>query len=131
MLNFMSENELSYKIRGAIFTVYNELGPGLLESTYQSALEYELNELGLTVEKEVALPLKYKNISLAAGYRIDLIVEKKVLIELKSVEEISAVHHKQVITYLKLSGIKLGILVNFNTMEISKSIFRKVNNLAE
>jgi GxxExxY protein len=127
----MSENELSYKIRGAIFTVYNELGPGLLESTYQSALEYELNELGLTVEKEVALPLKYKNISLAAGYRIDLIVEKKVLIELKSVEEISAVHHKQVITYLKLSGIKLGILVNFNTMEISKSIFRKVNNLAE
>ncbi len=131
MLNFMSENELSYKIRGAIFTVYNYLGPGLLESTYQAALEYELNELGLSVEKEVTLPLKYKNIQFDTGYRIDLIVEKKVLIELKSIEEISPVHHKQVITYLKLSGIKLGILVNFNTMEIAKSIFRKINGSIE
>jgi len=77
------------------------------------------------------LPLKYKNVQLEAGYRIDLIVEKKVLIELKPIEEISPVHHKQVITYLKLSGIKLGILVNFNTMEISKSIFRKVNGLID
>jgi|SRR5687767_3017413 len=129
MPNNMSENELSYKIRGAIFTVYNILGPGLLESTYEAALEYELKEMGLKVETQIKLPLKYKTILLEPGYRIDMIVEGKVLIELKSIEEISEVHHKQVITYLKLSGIKLGLLVNFNTMEISKSIFRKVNNL--
>ncbi len=129
MLNFMSENEISYKIRGAIFAVYNALGPGLLESTYEAALAYELKEIGLAVEKQVGLPLKYKNVQLETGYRIDLIVEKKVLIELKSVEELTEIHHKQVLTYLKLSGIKLGLLVNFNTMEISKSIFRKVNNL--
>jgi len=92
-------------------------------------LEYELKEMGLKVETQIKLPLKYKTILLEPGYRIDMIVEGKVLIELKSIEEISEVHHKQVITYLKLSGIKLGLLVNFNTMEISKSIFRKVNNL--
>jgi len=125
----MSENELSFKIRGAIFAVYNTLGPGLLESTYEAALAYELKELGLYVEKQVVLPLKYKNIQLETGYRIDLIVEKKVLIELKSIEELSEIHHKQTLTYLRLSGIKLGLLVNFNTMEITKSIFRKVNNL--
>ena len=92
-------------------------------------MEYELKEMGLKVETQIKLPLKYKTILLEPGYRIDMIVEGKVLIELKSIEEISEVHHKQVITYLKLSGIKLGLLVNFNTMEISKSIFRKVNNL--
>jgi GxxExxY protein len=129
MPNNMSENELSYKIRGAIFTVYNILGPGLLESTYEAALAYELREMGLSVETQIKLPLKYKTILLETGYRIDMLVEKKILLELKSIEEINEVHHKQVITYLKLSGIKLGLLVNFNTMEISKSIFRKVNNL--
>jgi GxxExxY protein len=125
----MSENELSYKIRGAIFTVYNILGPGLLESTYEAALAYELREIGLIVETQIKLPLKYKTMLLETGYRIDMIVEKKILIELKSIEEINEVHHKQVITYLKLSGLKLGLLVNFNSMEMSKSIFGKVNNL--
>jgi GxxExxY protein len=129
MPNNMSENELSYKIRGAIFTVYNTLGPGLLESTYEAALAFELRELGLSVQTQVSLPLQYKNIRLDAGYRHDIVVENKVIIELKSIEELSEVHHKQILTYLKLSGIKLGLLVNFNTMEIAKSIFRKVNNL--
>lgn len=127
----MSENELSYKIRGAIFKVYNYLGPGLLESTYEAALEYELNAEGLSVERQVALPMKYKNIQLETGFRMDMVVEKKMMIELKSIENITEMHHKQVLTYLKLADLKLGILVNFNTMEIAKSIFRKVNNLQE
>jgi GxxExxY protein len=101
----------------------------LLESTYEAALAYELRELGLSIQTQVSLPLQYKNIQLETGYRIDIIVENKVIIELKSIEDLTEVHHKQILTYLKLSGIKLGLLVNFNTMEIAKSIFRKVNNL--
>lgn len=124
-----TENELSYKIRGAIFKVFRNLGPGLLESAYEAALSYELKEIGLTTKRQVELPLIYNNIELEVGYRIDLLVEQKILIEIKSVEEIHEVHHKQVLTYLKLSGLKLGILVNFNTEDVNKTIFRKVNNL--
>jgi GxxExxY protein len=125
----MTENEISYKIRGAIFNVYNTLGPGLLESVYQSALEYELKNEGLKVKKEVPLPVYYNDVKLEVGFRLDLLVEDKVIIELKSVESIADVHHKQVLTYLKLSNLKLGILVNFNTDNIVEGIFRKVNNL--
>ncbi len=125
----MTENEISYKIRGAIFKVFNELGPGLLESAYEAVLAYELTKLGLAVKSQVPLPLVYEDIKLDAGYRVDLIVENKVLVEIKSVETLAEVHHKQVITYLKLSGLKLGILVNFNCSEIEKNIFRKVNGL--
>ena len=125
----MSENEISYKIRGAIFKVFNGLGPGLLESAYEAALEHELKKEGLFVERQAQLPFIYDGIELGTGYRIDMLIHKKVLIEIKSVEELQAVHHKQVITYLKLSGIRLGILVNFNTDTIGTSIFRKVNNL--
>jgi len=125
----LEENEISYKIRGCIFNVYNTLGPGLLESVYEAALAHELSNLGLKVNTQVPIPVVYNDINLELGFRADIIVENKVIIEIKSVENIAEVHHKQVLTYLKLTGIKLGILVNFNAEDISKSIYRKVNNL--
>lgn len=125
----MTENEISYKIRGAIFKVFNTLGLGLLESAYEATLLYELKKDGLVVKSQIPLPLLYDEVKMDVGYRIDLLVEDKVIIEIKSVENLLEVHHKQVITYLKLSGIKLGLLVNFNCSEIDKSIFRKVNGL--
>lgn len=123
------ENDLSYIIRGCVFDVYNELGPGLLESVYEAALSYELREKGLNVKTQIGLPVKYKDTQLDLGYRIDILVEDKVIIELKSIETILDVHHKQVLTYLKLTKLKLGLLINFNSDDISKSIYRKVNNL--
>ncbi len=125
----MKENEISFLIRRAVFNVYNAIGPGLLESAYETALDYELSKLGLLTELQVPMPMIYKEVKMDMGYRLDILVEGKVIIELKSVEELSQVHHKQLLTYLKLSGKKLGILVNFNTDDIAKSIFRKVNGL--
>jgi GxxExxY protein len=125
----MNENDLSYMIRGAIFKVYNNLGPGLFETVYELALCHELAKEDLSVRCQVALPVIYDNVRLDAGFRIDILVEELVIIEIKSVENLAEVHHKQVLTYLKLSGLKLGLLVNFNTPDISKSIFRKVNRL--
>lgn len=125
----MTENEISYEIRGAIFDVYNNIGPGLLESAYEAALGFELGRRGLFYAKQVALAMQYESIQLDVCYRLDFLVEDKVIIEIKSVETLLNVHHKQLITYLKLSGLKLGILVNFNTDEIAKSIFRKVNDI--
>lgn len=125
----MTENEISFEIRKAIYAVYNETGPGLLESTYEHALKYELESAGLNVKMQVSLPVSYKGTLLPTKYRIDLLVEDKVIIELKSVDELNAVHHKQVITYLKLSNLKLGILVNFNTNHFNSNIIRKVNKL--
>jgi GxxExxY protein len=118
----MNENDISYKIRGA-------LGPGLLESVYVAALVYELQIAGLSTRTEIALPVVYENQRLDLGFRLDILVNDLVIIEVKSVEQLVDVHHKVVLTYLKLSGKKLGILVNFNTDNISKSIFRKVNKL--
>ena len=125
----MDENEISFKIRGCIFTVFNKLGPGLLESAYEAALVYELKKANLEVKNQVPLPMIYEEIRMEIGYRLDILVENKVIIELKSVENLLDVHHKQVITYLKLSGLKLGLLVNFNSDQIAQNIFRKVNNL--
>ena len=125
----MNENDISYKIRGAIFEVHNELGPGLLESTYEAALLYELKEQGLNVRSQVVLPLNYKDVYLDAGYRLDLLVENKVIIEIKSIEQLARVHHKQLMTYLRLTNLKLGVLVNFNVDRISEGIIRKVNGL--
>lgn len=125
----MTENEISYIVRGCIFKVFNNLGPGLLESAYEAALLYEIEKIGLNVKSQVALPMVYETVRVDIGYRLDLLIENKVIIELKSVEILLDVHHKQLITYLKLSGLKLGLLVNFNTDDISKSIFRKVNGL--
>jgi GxxExxY protein len=125
----MTENDLSYIIRRCIFKIFNTLGPGLLESAYEAVLKYELTKEGLQVKSQVPLPLIYDDIKMDIGYRIDLLVEDKVIVEIKSVENLADVHHKQVITYLKLSGLKLGLLVNFNCAEIDKSIHRKVNGL--
>lgn len=125
----MTENDISYRIRGAIFKVFNALGPGLLESAYEAVLMYELKKEGLDVKSQIPLPIIYEEIKIDVGYRIDLLVENKVIIEIKSVENLAEVHHKQVLTYLKLSGLKLGLLVNFNCAEIDKSIYRKVNGL--
>ena len=124
-----TENDISYLIRGAIFKVYNELGPGLLESVYENVLMYELEKQGLSVKRQVALPVFYDNLKLDIGFRLDLLVNNKVIIEIKSVETLAKVHHKQILTYLKLSELKLGILVNFNVDDITKGIFRKVNGL--
>ena len=125
----MTENEISYKIRGAIFNVYNELGPGLLESVYQAALSYELKKKNLLVEEQVPIKAIYDGINLGVGFRADIIVERKVIIELKSIENLAALHHYQTLTYLRLTKLKLAILVNFNVDDISKGIFRKVNGL--
>jgi GxxExxY protein len=125
----MTENEISYVIRGCIYRVYNNLGPGLLESVYEAVLEHELLNEGLKVKSQVAIPVYYNEIKLDLGFRSDLIVEDKVLIEIKSVENLNEVHHKQVLTYLKLTKIKLGILVNFNCEDINQAIYRKVNGL--
>lgn len=125
----MHENDISFLIRKAIFKVFNTLGPGLFESVYVIALAYEIELLGLTIKMQVALPMVYEGIKFDAGFRIDLLVNDKVIIEVKSIENLVEVHHKQVLTYLRLSGLKLGILVNFNTNDISRSIIRKVNGL--
>jgi len=109
--------------------VYNNLGPGLLESVYVNALAFELLRRNLIVQKEVPLPVYYKNEKMSLGFRIDLLINKKVLIEVKSVESIAEVHHKQILTYLRLSNLKLGILVNFNVSDINQGIYRKVNGL--
>lgn len=125
----MDENEISYKIRGSIYKVYKTFGPGLLESVYVMALANDLKKEGLIVKVEVPIPVYFNEEKLAVGFRMDLLVENKVLIEVKSVEHLAEVHHKQVITYLRLSDLKLGILVNFNVNNINDGIYRKVNNL--
>lgn len=109
------------------FKVHSELGPGLLESAYEECLQYELNNLGLNVEKQKVLPIVYHEVKLDAGYRIDLLVEKKVIIEIKAVEKLTDVHLAQILTYLKLSKCKLGLLVNFNVSHLKNGIKRVIN----
>ena len=104
----MTENDISYKIRGAIFRVYRNLGPGLFESVYEAALAYELVKDGLEVRTQVALPVVYETVHLDLGFRIDLLVQEMIVVEVKSIEAIGAVHHKQILTYLKLSNKKLA-----------------------
>ncbi|OHT45982.1 GxxExxY protein [Flavobacterium tructae] len=125
----MNENEISYLIRGAIFKVYNKLGPGLFESVYESALFYELEKLDLKVQKEIEVKITYDEMILDPAFRIDLLVEDKVIIELKSVEDLAPIHHKQLNTYLRLTNKKLGLLVNFNTLNILNDIKRIANKI--
>jgi GxxExxY protein len=125
----MTENDISYKIRGAISKVYKTLGPGLLESVYESALFYELTKIDLKVQRQVAVTIPYEEIILDVAFRIDLLVEDKVIIELKSVEDLAPIHYKQIITYLKHTDKKLGLPVNFNTSDIFDDIKRVVNKL--
>ena len=123
----MTDNEITYEIRGAVYDVYKELGPGLLESVYEEALCFELEKRGLTVERQVQVPIKYKGIILKTELRLDLLVENQVIIELKSVEEMKKVFSKQLLTYLRLMNKKVGLLVNFNTEDILSSMKRIVN----
>jgi len=125
----MTENEISRVIVDVAYKIHVALGPGLLESVYENVLEFELKKRGLDVKKQVAIPVIYETIHLEAGFRADLIVNNKVIIEVKSVEMVSPVHHKQLRTYLRLADKKLGILINFNVELIKDGMRRVVNNL--
>ena len=125
------ENEVSYLVRKAAYTIHVALGPGLLESVYETLMCHELRKQGLEVQTQVALPVMDDDLKLENGFRMDLLVERKVVIGLKSVEVLLEVHHMQLLTYLKLSGHKLDLLINFNVPYIKNGIFRKVNGLEE
>jgi GxxExxY protein len=126
----MTENELSKIVLDVAFDIHKTLGPGLFESVYESVMEYELaNTFNLSVKKQVPLPVIWKDKKLELGFRIDLMVEDKLIIELKSVECLADVHYKQVLTYLKITNIKLGLLINFNEALLKNGIKRIVNNL--
>ncbi len=125
----MIENEIGTIILDCAFKIHKALGPGLLESTYQACLVYELNKTGLSIEVEKALPVIYDGIKLEAGYRIDILVENKIIIELKSVETLNDVHLAQILTYLKLADKRLGYLINFNVKHLKQGIKRVANNL--
>jgi GxxExxY protein len=125
----MTENEISKQAVDAAFRIHTQLGPGLLESVYEAVLAYELRKRGLRVERQRAIPVVYEEVRLDEGFRADLVVEDKVIIELKSVEAVARVHKKQVLTYLRLSGLKLGLLINFGEELIKDGISRVVNGL--
>lgn len=127
----MHENEISFLIRKAAFEVHTALGPGLLESVYETALTYELRNAGLDVKAQVPLPMIYKGVTMEVGFRMDLLIANRVIVEVKSVDSVLEVHHMQLLTYLKLSGHKLGLLINFNVPRVKEGIFRKVNGLEE
>ena len=123
------ENDISYEIRGAAFKVHTELGPGLLESVYEKALSYELRLKGFDVKNQLGVPMIYAEIKMDVGFRLDILVNDLVIIEIKSVEALTDIHHKQLLTYLKLSDKKLGLLINFNSSSLKNSIVRIVNKL--
>ena len=123
----MSENEISSKIIGAAIEVHKQLGPGLLESTYETCLAYELKQMELDVKQQQALPVVYKEVKLDAGYRIDLLIENKVIVEIKSVDALADIHTAQLLTYLKLKDLKLGLLINFNSVRVVDGLKRILN----
>jgi len=125
----MTENDISYAIRGAAFKVHTALGPGLLESVYETALTYELRKEGLEVKTQIAVPMFYDEIKMEVGFRMDILVNDKVIIEVKSVDSLLDVHHKQLLTYLRLADKRLGLLINFNSSPLKDSIVRIVNDL--
>ncbi len=119
-------NEISYKIIGCAYEVHNELGPGLLEKTYEVCLIHELLKVGLEVKQQVALPVLYKGIRLDAGYRIDLLVDNQIILELKSVEALAPIHQAQLLTYMRLADIRLGLLFNFNVLNMRKGGIKRM-----
>ena len=123
----MTDNEITYEIRGAAYNVYKELGPGLLESVYEEAMCFELEQRGLKVERQLQVPIRYKDKVLKTELRLDVLVEDKVIVELKSVEDMKNLFAKQLLTYLRLMDKKVGLLINFNTDNILTSISRIVN----
>ncbi len=123
-------NALSRRVLGAAFRVHSELGPGMLESAYRACLAYEVEKLGLEVRREVAVPLVYGGVKLVdVGYRIDLLIANELIVEVKAVEAIAPVHCAQLVSYLKLAGRRLGLLLNFNTVRLQEGIYRRVNGL--
>lgn len=125
----MTENQISKIIVNTCYEIHVELGPGLLESVYEEILYHELIDHGLIIKRQSAIPLIWKGIKMDIGFRADLVVEDQVIVELKSVEAIAPVHPKQLLTYLKITGLKLGLLINFNEKLIKNGITRIVNNL--
>jgi GxxExxY protein len=123
----MNENELATKIIGAAMDVHTKLGPGLLETSYRECLFYKLQKSGLFVEKEKSMPLIFEEVKLQCGYRIDMVVDKKIVIELKSVEALNDVHLAQTLTYLRLGEYKLGLLINFNVARLKDGLRRVIN----
>jgi GxxExxY protein len=124
MDNHAESNELTKQVIGAAIEVHRHLGPGLLESAYETCVAYELQQLGLSFERQKPLPLRYKEIQLDQGYRVDLLVERKVVVELKAVEQITPVHAAQVLSYLRFSGCEVGLLLNFNVKLLKNGIRR-------
>jgi len=123
----MNENELSNRLIGIAIEVHKALGPGLLESAYKECLFYEISKAGLYVEKEKPMPLVYQEVKLECGYRLDLLIENKLVVEIKSVEALNEVHFAQTLTYMKLGGYKLGLLINFNVVRLKEGIKRVIN----
>jgi GxxExxY protein len=124
----MKMNEITERVIGACIEIHKTLGPGLLESTYEECLCHELSLAGLTFERQRALPVVYKGVMLDCGYRLDVVVEGKVILELKAIEAMTSVHEAQLLTYLKLSGLTLGLLINFNVAVLKNGLKRIVNN---
>ena len=125
----MTENEIAREIVDAAYKIHTTLGPGLLESVYETVLSAELRKRGLSVEQQQAIPVVYEGERVDLGFRADLVVEKKVIVEIKSVEAVNPVHHKQLLTYLRLADKRLGLLINFNVALIKQGIKRIVNRL--
>lgn len=127
----MDENQISYHIIGRALEIHRKLGPGLLESAYEKILAYELRKIGMLVECQVSKPLKWESIEIEKAYRIDLIVENKVIVELKCLDEVNPVHFSQLLTYLKLPDLKLGLILNFKTKILKDGIYRVANGLED
>ena len=125
----MTDNEISFKIIGAALELHKTTGPGLLESAYETALAFDLMNMGLDVKTQVNMPFYYKDVKMNVGYRIDMLVENKIIVEVKSVENLNEVYYAQILTYLKLSGLNLGLLINFKTKYLKDGIHRIVNKL--
>lgn len=123
----MKDKDLSYQIIGTAMELHKNLGPGLLESSYENALAYDLRSAGFEVKQQHPMPFYYKEIKMDVGYRIDLLIENKIIIEVKSLENLAPVHYAQLLTYLKLSQLKVGLLINFNTKLLKDGIHRIVN----
>jgi GxxExxY protein len=125
----MSENDISYAVRGAAFKVHNIFGPGLLETVYEAAMAFELRKMGYTVRSQEGIPVEYEGENLGPGFRLDLMVNESVIVEIKSVDVLAPVHYKQLTTYLRLTKKKLGLLINFNSNSLTDSIKRVANGL--
>lgn len=128
MAQLYTDDELSFLIRGAIFEVHNNLGPGLLEEVYEEALVYELKQKGLDVKTQISVPVFYKGVRLSKNYRLDVLVNEQIIVELKSVEELNKIHYKQLLSYLRLANLRVGLLVNFNCETIDRNNFERVYN---